>query len=52
MTLEPKSTNLPSQNLAAETVKVPRTNWFKGYQAEKDVDVFESLPADDATEEW
>lgn len=52
MALESEPTNLPQQNLAVETVKVLRANWFKGYQTEKDVDIFESLPADDATAEW
>jgi hypothetical protein len=35
-----------------EAVKVPRANWFKAYQAEKDVDVLASLPIDEATEDW
>lgn len=52
MALEPESTNLSPQNAAAETVKLPRADWFKAYQAEKDVDVLASLPVDDATEDW
>lgn len=52
MALEPEATILSQQNCAAETVKVPRANWFKGYQAEKDVDVLVSLPVDEAAEDW
>lgn len=35
-----------------ETVKLPRTNWFKGYDAENDVDVLASLPVDESPEDW
>ena len=52
MALEPESINPPQQNLATEAVKVPRTDWFKGYQAEQDRDVLASLPIDEAAEDW
>lgn len=35
-----------------EAVKLPRTNWFKGYDAENDVDVLASLPVDESPEDW
>lgn len=52
MALEPESTSPPPQNSLAEMVKLPRNNWFKGYQAEKEVDVLASLPVDEAAEDW
>ena len=52
MALESESSNLPEQNLTAETVKNPRANWFDGYLFENDIDVLATLPADHATEEW
>ncbi len=52
MALEPKSTNVAQQNAAAESVNMPRANWFNGYEAEKEVDVLASLPVDEATEDW
>ena len=32
--------------------KLPRANWFDGYDATQDVDLLESLPIDEAIEEW
>lgn len=52
MALESESTNPAPQNGAPETVKLPRTNWFKGYDAENDVDVLASLPVDESPEDW
>jgi hypothetical protein len=45
MALEPETTALSPQ-------KIPRSHWFDGYDAEKDSDVLESLPVDEASEEW
>lgn len=47
------STMSQTKSLAStDTTKIPRANWFDGYQTENDVDVLESLPIDEATEEW
>jgi hypothetical protein len=36
----------------SDAVKKLRINWFDGYDAAQDADVLESLPPDEASEEW
>ncbi len=54
MALESNAPDLPAQNgmTATATSKTLRANWFEGYNVAEDVDVLDSLPIDEASEEW
>lgn len=43
---------LEGKTLIIETLKSPRKNWFDGFQAETDSDIWPMLPDDDENSEW
>ena len=52
MALESTPTDLPAHNGFSTPSKTLRANWFEGYNVAEDVDVLDSLPIDEASEEW
>ena len=43
---------LEGKNLLISPIKAPRSDWFKGYQSETDVEPLAELPIDEGVEEW
>lgn len=43
---------LEGKTLVIEALKIPRSGWFDGYQAETDDDMLATFPVDDSNGDW
>lgn len=43
---------LEGRTIIIEPAGKPRSSWFEGYVAEKDLDAWNAIPQDEGTDEW